>query len=206
MSTATNRTKRRIKEIKSVWEPGASASVIAARLSWKPSRNSVIGMFHRHAALLSPCTLSSQNSKNVKHPTLNTSLRFTQAKEETETKAPTLQKETISCASVAAQVDEPTVPMIKDPKIKPNPGVEVEFKVDLGASYAQPDDYADTEHNFLCVEIFDHKEGQCRWPSSGVTNITYCGCDTFAGGMYCARHTRRGTKPGVAQKIKKVWR
>jgi hypothetical protein len=88
---------------------------------------------------------------------------------------------------------------------KPEPKIALNF--DLGICNAFPEDYTDTADNFLSVKITDHKEGQCRWPSEGVTDITYCGCPSQLGSMYCERHNRRGTK---AQKPmlgnKKVWR
>lgn len=62
-------TQERIRRIKEFWHPGITSTEIARTLG--VTRNSVIGIFKRHAEALKPCRLEPKNSRRTPSETSN---------------------------------------------------------------------------------------------------------------------------------------
>ena len=58
---------------------------------------------------------------------------------------------------------------------------------------------------FLDLDIFDLREGDCRWPHGDHAPYTFCGQPKVEGRSYCAEHHRLGTNPGERRDITKVF-
>ena len=184
-------TATRIEEIKRVWRAGMSASQLAAVVSFRASRNTIIGMFTRHADRLAPCFLPHGHTKGGR------------GKGKQPPKTPELPE------PVAKRAQKLFGPPENDkPQVPNNTAVERVRNADgtlpVGDEITEIiKNKRDLDRLSTAIYLMQLTDTRCKWPVGHDGNAAlFCGASKTAGTHpYCSHHAGRSRNNTISYRL-----